>query len=208
MEEPVKSIQKIIAEAEKLTLQAFMVNISDCSAIKKGGIMRVAACFLVVIGIFFLVLPGISSAQYISVKQNFWGTLQYTKNGVDFEEFGGGWKNLLAETESVEEAHKNIRQSRNIHYASVVFGVGGGAVLGYAAGLESENEEVDDAYWIVGGGMMLTSIICEVVGRHKLDKGLLAYNKHIGGYSSNYSGGNRFDIGFTGNGVSVSYYFW
>ncbi|UCC78415.1 MAG: hypothetical protein JSW64_09000 [Candidatus Zixiibacteriota bacterium] len=170
--------------------------------------MKRTVCFVMVVGVFFLILADVSSAQYISVRQNFWGTLQYTKNGVDFKEFGGGWKNLLAETESVEEAHKNIRHSRNARYAGVVFGVGGGAILGYAAGLESRNEEVDVAYWIIGGGMALTSLICELVARHKMDKGLLAYNKHIGGYSSNNSGANRFDFGFSGNAVSISYYFW
>jgi hypothetical protein len=170
--------------------------------------MRLVSGLLILIGIILLILPTVSRAEYISVKQDFWGTFQYTRDGIEFTEFGGGWKNLLSETESVDEAYKNILHSRNFHYAGNVFGLCGGAVLGYAAGLESRNEEVDDAYWIVGGGMALTSLIFQLVSRHKLDKGLLAYNKQIGGYSLHNSRFNRFNMGFSGRAVSISYYFW
>jgi hypothetical protein len=170
--------------------------------------MRLAALFIVVSSVIFLILPDISQAQYISVKQTFWGTLQYTKNGVNFDEFGGGWKNLLAETESVEEAHNNILHSRNTYYAGMIFAAGGSVVLGIATSMSARNEEVDNAYWIAGGGSVLVSFICQAIARHKMDKGLLAYNKHISGISQNRKEWRRFGLAFSGTGIKVSYYFW
>lgn len=160
---------------------------------------------IVAIGIFPLLFCGVSKGQYISVKQSFWGKFQYTKNGVDFNEFGGGWKNLLAETEEIEEANDNIRDSRNLHYAGTVFAIGGGAIIGYASGVEWRNEDVDDGYWIAGGVITLASIICELLAKYRLEKGLLAYNKHVNGYTD--TGSDTFTLDFRDNRILLSYNF-
>lgn len=169
--------------------------------------MSKVAILLVVTGAVIFLLPGTSSAQYLSVKANFWGTLQYTRNGIEYTEFGSRWGNLLTETEPVEEAHESITDSRNLHYAGTILGLAGGAILGYATGLESRNEEVDDAYWVMGGSTVLASLICELVSRHKLERGLLAYNKQLAGSPSGDGEAGKFDIGISGKSICLTYNF-
>jgi hypothetical protein len=169
--------------------------------------MKKAVLLPLAIAAIIIILYEFSDAQYISVKRNFWGSLQYTKNGVDFKSFGAGWKDLLAETESVNDAHDQIRQARNDHYISNFLGLGGGIILGFAAFMEYHNEDVNENYWLFGVGLSLTSILCDIMYRHRLDSGLRAYNRQLGGHYSAIPEANKFAFGFTGKGVAVSYYF-
>lgn len=168
--------------------------------------MKWAALFLIVSGAVFAFTPAICNAQYISFKQTFWGTYQYTKNGVDFEGFGSGWKNLLAETESVKEAHEYIRQSRNDHYIGNGLKAGW-VILGIATYKDYHYEEVEKRYWLIGAGMAITSIICELLSRHRLDKGLRIYNKRVNENLSDRRPVERLGFGYKRNTLLIYYNF-
>jgi len=113
--------------------------------------------------------------------------MNYTRNGIEFQNFGTFWRNLLDEVSADEQAQSTLRASRNFNYAGQIFAIGGGGFLGYAAGLESDNKEVDDGIWIAAGVFTVSSIVCMIVAKYKLDKGFLIYNENNsrgGGISS------------------------
>ncbi len=77
--------------------------------------------------------PGDCSAQYLSYKETIWGGLKYTRDGVDFRKFGGGWKHLFKEVESNDVALRLLRDARNLRYAGIGCSIAGSAMLGFGA---------------------------------------------------------------------------
>jgi len=135
------------------------------------------AKFAIFLILFTLCVP-VSRSQYLSYKRTFFGDLKYTRDGIEFRNFGGFWRDILTEVEDSEQARNTLKSSRNFNYAGQISAAAGGVILGYAAGLESDNKKVDDGYWIAGGGLALTGLICEIVAKYKLDKGFLIYNEN------------------------------
>lgn len=138
--------------------------------------MRLAICIILMTWLVSL-LPRDSAAQYLSYRETFWGKMEYTRDGTEFQGFGGGWKDLFREVESNDEARRLLKDARNLHYVGEGCTIGGAVLLGFVAGIESREGHIDDGYWIAGAAFTILGIGCSIAGELKLNKGFLVYNK-------------------------------
>jgi len=142
--------------------------------------MRLGSPFLVVLTVL-IGFSSTSSAQQLSIKRHwFTGNYKYSTDGVNYFDFGKGWRSFKDVVKENPEALGLVSSARSLNTVSQVFGVAGGALLGWNLGTELGGRDAEPSIWIAGGVLAVTGMTLDIMAHSKLKKTVTIYNSAIG----------------------------
>lgn len=152
---------------------------------------------LLMIVTVIIFLSEIGFGQTIFLKNSFFGGYSFSTDSLNYEKVDTDTLSVLMKNN--DEALKLLDSYSTNHTVSTVFGYAGGFLVGWPLGGSLASGEWKDGYTtmlLVGGGLVIVSIIFDSIANNKLEEAVNAHNNNL------LSGLRRYKIDIEFNSVT------
>lgn len=103
--------------------------------------------------LLFVFVSNAQKSEQIIVKSNFWTGVSFEKGGKTYK-----FRNILPQMESKKEAYKLMKSAKSNYDVSMLFGIAGGALVGWPLGTSFGGGDPNWTLAAVGAGLIVISI--------------------------------------------------